>query len=151
MTRSYRIMPDVPFNNGEGHCNNPNCPNPRIYWTDKVLNADTGKKLPLNEPFTGLRPPQIHGCMKQFKPGVFLDKYDNKKKEEDDWNKLKGYTGPQPPPGVHLGVTHLWVGGEFVPLYKCPLCSFQNIHKEVINHHIFYSNDKYHNQSGIII
>ena len=29
-------------------------------------------------------------------------------REEDNWNKLKGYTGPPPPPGVHLGVTHLW-------------------------------------------
>lgn len=143
-------MPDVPFSNGEGRCNNPSCPNPKIYWTDKVLNADTGKKLPLNEPFTGLRPPQIHECMKQYKPGVFLDKYDNKKKEEDDWNKLKGYTGPPPPPGVHLGTSHLWLEDkkEFVRLYKCPLCSFQNIHRDVINHHLKFAYDSYHNQSG---
>lgn len=148
--RNYRIMPDVPFSNGEGHCNNPNCPNPAIYWTDKVLNADTGKKLPLNEPFTGLRPPQIHGCMKQFKPGVFLDKYDNKTREQEKPQR-SGYNGPPPPEGVHLGTTHLWVGGEFVPLYKCPLCSFQNIHKEVINHHIRFAYDKYHNSSNIRI
>lgn len=76
-------MPDVPFDNGEGRCNNPSCPNPKIWWSDKVLNADTGKKLPLNEPFTGLRPPQIHGCMEKYRPGVFLDKYGNREKEED--------------------------------------------------------------------
>ena len=145
-------MPDAPFVNGSGMCNNPSCPNPKIYWTDKVLNADTGKKLPLNEPFTGLRPPQIHGCMKQYKPGVFLDKYDNKGKEKEE-PRRSGYTGPPPPAGVHLGVTHLWLEDkkEFVQLYKCPLCSFQNIHKDVINHHIRYAFDKYHNQSGIII
>ena len=94
--------------------------------------------------------------MKDHRPGVFLDKYDNnnnKKKEEDEWNKRKGYYGPIPPPGVHLGVTHLWLEDKkkFTPLYKCPLCTFQNIHKEVINHHIFYSVDKYHNKSGIVI
>jgi hypothetical protein len=153
MVRHYRIIPDVELRNGDGHCNNPACPNPTIYWNKAVLNADTGKQLPLDEPFTGLRPPRIHECMKQHRPGIFLDKYDNKKKEEDDWNKLKGYTGPPPPPGVHLGTTHLWLQDkrEFVPLYKCPLCSFQNIYKDIINHHIFYSDDKYHNQSGIII
>jgi hypothetical protein len=153
--RNYRIMPDIPFNNGQGRCNNGNCPNPAIYWCKAVLNADTGKQLPLNEPFTGLRPPQIHGCMKEYRPGVFLDKYDNKgrkeKEEEDNWNKRKGYTGPPPPPSVNLGVTHLWYEGEFRKLYKCPLCHFQNIHKDVINHHIRYASDKYHNSSGITI
>lgn len=58
---------------------------------------------------------------------------------------------PDPPEGVILGVTHLWVGGEFVRLYKCPLCSFQNIHKDVINHHIKYAYDEYHNKSGVTI
>lgn len=58
---------------------------------------------------------------------------------------------PEPPKGVLLGITHLWVDGEFVRLYKCPLCSFQNIHKEVINHHIKFAFDTYHNQSGVRI
>ncbi len=69
----------------------------------------------------------------------------------DDWKKPEGYEGPRPPPGILLGITHLWVNGEFVRLYKCPLCSFQNIHKEVINHHIKYASDKRHNESGIVI
>jgi hypothetical protein len=147
-------MPDVPLVNGEGCCNSPACPNPTIYWNKAVLNADTGKQLPLNEPFTGLRPPRIHGCMKQHRPGIFLDKYDNKKKrEEDNWSKLMGYTGPPSPAGVHLGTTHLWLEDkkEFVPLYKCPLCSFQNIYKDIINHHIKFAFDARHNESGIRI
>lgn len=110
---------------------------------------------PLNSPYhpDSNPKPDPHLCMKSKKPGVFLDKYDNKKKEEDDWNKRKGYTGPPPPAGVHLGVTHLWLEDkkEFTPLYKCPLCSFQNIHKEVINHHIRLAFDTRHNQSGIRI
>lgn len=149
--RNYRIIPDIALVNGEGKCNNPSCPNPTIYWNDAVRNADTGRKLPLDEPFIALRPPLIHECMKNYRPGVFLDKYNNKEKEENDWNKRQGYTGPPPPPGVHLGVTHLWVDSEFVPLYKCPLCSFQNIHKEIINHHIKYTSDPYHNKSGVVI
>lgn len=75
---------------------------------------------------------------------------DNDNKE---WKRPNGYFGPKPPPGVHLGVTHLWLVDEqrFTPLYKCPLCHFQNIHKDVINHHIKFASDKYHNSSGIRI
>lgn len=86
--RDYRIIPDIPLNNGEGKCNNPKCPNPTIYWNNAVLNADTGKKLPLNEPFTGLRPPQIHGCMKKHRPGLFLDKYGNQAKRNEDYDPI---------------------------------------------------------------
>ena len=46
---------------------------------------------------------------------------------------------------VILGVTHLLVGGELVPLLKCPFCSFKNIHEEEITHHIRYKEDAKHN------
>lgn len=58
---------------------------------------------------------------------------------------------PTPPPDVQLGVTHLWIDGEFVRFYKCPLCNFKNIHKEVINHHIKFAYDERHNKSGVRI
>jgi hypothetical protein len=86
--------------------------------------------------------------MKKHRPGVYINKYEGfeapKKEEKKPW--------PLPlPEGVHLGTTHLWVDNQFVPLYKCPLCAFQNIHKEVINHHIKFAFDTRHNKSGIKI
>ena len=148
---SYRIIPDAPFRNGEGRCNSPSCPNPTIYWNPQVVHSRTGRQIPLSEPFNPqVKAPLPHQCMKKHRPGVYINKYETSEKEED-WNKLKGYHGPPPPVGVHLGVTHLWYEGEFVRLYKCPLCSFQNIHKDIINHHIFYASDERHNKSGIKI
>lgn len=34
--------------------------------------------------------------------------------------------------------------GEVVPLFKCPFCSFKNIHEEEITHHIRYKEDTEH-------
>jgi hypothetical protein len=101
---------------------------------------------PLNEPFNPhIKAPVLHRCMKEHKPGIYIKKYTDepKKEEKKPWST--------PPAGVHLGTTHLWVNEEFVQLYKCPLCSFQNIHKDIINHHIKFASDKYHNESGIRI
>lgn len=71
---SYRIIPDIPLTNGEGKCNNPGCPKPTIYWNDAVRNSETGKKLPLNEPFIGERPPSVHRCLRQYKPSKYINK-----------------------------------------------------------------------------
>jgi hypothetical protein len=71
---SYRIMPDVPFVNNEGKCNNNSCPKPTIYWNNAVLNKETGKKMPLNEPFTGQRTPQPHRCMRANPPAQYIRK-----------------------------------------------------------------------------
>jgi hypothetical protein len=46
---------------------------------------------------------------------------------------------------VMLGVTHLLVGGQLVPLLKCPFCNFKNVHEEEITHHIRYKEDANHN------
>ena len=73
---SYRIIPDMELRNNEGKCNSDACPNPekRIYWNDAVRNKETGKKMPLNEPFTGQKPPQPHRCMRQYRPGKYINK-----------------------------------------------------------------------------
>lgn len=71
---SYRIIPDIPFHNGEGKCNNPNCPKPTIYWNDAVRNKETGKKMPLSEPFIGEKPPVPHRCMREYKPNKYVNK-----------------------------------------------------------------------------
>lgn len=87
--------------------------------------------------------------MKKHRPGIYINKYEGSgyeapPKEKPPW--------PLPlPEGIHLGTTHLWVEGEFVRLYKCPLCSFQNIHKDVINHHIKFAYDERHNKSNVRI
>ncbi len=70
---SYRIIPDIPLNNGEGKCNNSNCPKPTIYWNDAVRNKETGKKMPLSEPFIGEKPPVPHRCMRQYKPIKYIN------------------------------------------------------------------------------
>lgn len=49
-----------------------------------------------------------------------------------------------PPDDVVLGVTHLSMGGELIPLFKCPFCNFKNIHEEEIRHHIRYKEDAKH-------
>lgn len=45
-----------------------------IYWNKAVRNADTGRPLPLNEPFIGEKPPNVHRCMKQYNPKVYINK-----------------------------------------------------------------------------
>jgi hypothetical protein len=45
---------------------------------------------------------------------------------------------------VILGVTHLLVGGQLVPLLKCPFCNFKNIYEDEIKHHIRYKDDTRH-------
>jgi hypothetical protein len=45
---------------------------------------------------------------------------------------------------VILGVTHLLLNGQIVPLLKCPFCSFRNIHEDEITHHIKYKDDAKH-------
>lgn len=129
------------------HCNH--C-GKDILWKPKGMDFGvkyTGPK-PLN-PIDGKK----HECMRGgTKDGNWYHTPTRaEEREEDNWNKLKGYTGPPPPPGIHLGTTHLWVNNEFVRLYKCPLCSFQNIHRDIINHHLKFAYDSYHNQSGITI
>jgi hypothetical protein len=32
-----------------------------------------------------------------------------------------------------------------VRLFKCPFCSFRNIHEDIVTHHIQYKNDTHHN------
>ena len=149
---SYKILSDNEFRNSPGPCNSPACPSPAIYWNPQVVHSRTGRQIPLSEPFNPqVKAPLPHQCMKKHRPGVYINKYESEEEENWNYNKLSGYHGPVPPPGVHLGTTHLWYEGQFRTLYKCPLCNFQNIHKDVINHHIFYSDDKRHNQSGVRI
>jgi len=72
--RAYRIIPDIPLRNGEGKCNNNTCPKPTIYWNDAVRNKETGKKIPLSEPFIGEKPPVIHSCMREYRPTKYINK-----------------------------------------------------------------------------
>ncbi len=126
------------------HCNH--CGR-EIFWRPPLLDKEIAYKgpKPLNQPDGRT----VHRCMRGgTKDGQFYHTYstnrNDKKEPPPPW--------PLPlPEGVHLGTTHLWVNEEFVRLYKCPLCSFQNIHKDVINHHIQYAFDKYHNSSQIRI
>lgn len=135
------------------HCNH--C-GKDILWRPRLLDKEIAYKGP-----KPLSPPDgefVHRCMRGgTKDGQFY--------HTDPASILKPKSSekqppPSPPPwplplpeGVHLGTTHLWLQDkkEFVPLYKCPLCSFQNIHKEVINHHIKFAFDTRHNKSGIKI
>lgn len=143
---SYRILSDNENRNSQSTCNNANCPTKTIYWNPQVVHSQTGRRTPLSEPFNPhIKAPVLHRCMKQYRPGVYIKKY------EDPPIPHTFYHGPDPPSGVHLGISHLWINHEFVQLYKCPLCSFQNIHKDIINHHIKFASDKYHNQSSIRI
>jgi hypothetical protein len=133
------------------HCNH--CFQP-VLWRPPLLDKEIAYKGP-----KPLNPPDgrtVHRCMRGgTKDGRFY--HTDPTSRQADQSEQKQPTPPPPPwplplpEGVHLGTTHLWVNNEFVPLYKCPLCHFQNIHKDVINHHIKYSSDKYHNASGIII
>lgn len=151
---SYRILSDNDCHNSPGLCNNPSCPNPPIYWNPQVVHSRTGRQIPLSEPFNPqVKAPLPHQCMRQHRPGIYINKYEGYESAGRNQDQK------QPPPpwplplpeGVHPGTTHLWVNNEFVRLYKCPLCSFQNIHRDVINHHLKFAYDKYHNESGIRI
>ena len=123
------------------HCNH--C-GQDILWRPTLLDKEIVYKGP-----KPLNPPdgrEVHRCMRGgTKDGRFYktEAAVPKKEEKHPW--------PTPPPGVYLGTTHLWYEGEFKRLWKCPLCSFQNIHREVINHHIKFAYDEKHNQSGITI
>jgi hypothetical protein len=46
---------------------------------------------------------------------------------------------------IVIGITHLKVNGELVRLFRCPFCSFKNIHEDEITHHIKYKDDISHN------
>jgi hypothetical protein len=120
-----------------------------VLWRPPLLDKEIRYRGP-----KPLNPPDgtfVHRCMRGGTQGrgFFKTEPVQPKKEEEikpPW--------PLPlPEGVHLGTTHLWLKdkNEFVPLYKCPLCNFQNIHKDIINHHIKYAFDTYHNQSGLVI
>ena len=85
--REYRIIPDVELTNGNGHCNNPSCPKPTIYWNDAVRNKETGKKIPLSEPFTGEKPPVIHSCMRTYKPSKYINKTNDAFLEQISYSK----------------------------------------------------------------
>lgn len=129
------------------HCNHCSAD---ILWRPPLLDREIAYNGPKPLEMDGKK---VHRCMRDgTKDGRFYKTEPlSVQREEENWNKRKGYTGPTPHAGIHLGVSHLWVEGEFLRLYKCPLCNFQNIHKEVINHHIFYAYDERHNKSGIII
>jgi len=71
----YRIIPDRSLTNREDICNNPNCPRPTIFWNPSVVHPQTGRSLPLNEPFTMQRPPQRHKCMISNPPPKYISKY----------------------------------------------------------------------------
>jgi hypothetical protein len=45
---------------------------------------------------------------------------------------------------IILGVTHFSINGELVRIYRCPFCSFKNIHEDEITHHIRYKEDFVH-------
>jgi len=75
----YRIIPDRSLTNREDTCNNQNCPRPTIFWNPSVVHPQTGRSLPLNEPFTMQRPPQRHKCMISNPPTKFINKYNHNK------------------------------------------------------------------------
>ena len=126
------------------HCNHCSAD---ILWRPPLLDREIAYNGPKPLEMDGKK---VHRCMRGgTKDGRF---YHTEPTSRQSPEKQPPPPWPLPlPEGVHLGTTHLWVNNEFVPLYKCPLCSFQNIHKEVINHHIFYAFDTRHNKSGIII
>jgi hypothetical protein len=139
--------------NGKGICNNPKCKQD-IYWNSLVRHPETGRQRPLNSPYypdTGAEP-DIHECMKKKPPGQFINKY----QEEDRIKELKKPPEelfpniPRPyPPGVKLGITHLYVNNQFVYLYKCPYCPFQNIYESEIDNHITFTMDKRHEDKDL--
>ena len=72
---SYRLLPDESATNNAGTCNN--CQN-AIWWNKSIRHPDTGRQLPLNEPFQ----PQIraaipHKCMSTNPPKKFINKYND--------------------------------------------------------------------------
>jgi hypothetical protein len=73
----YRIDLEINSVNRDGTCNNRNCWNQyrRIYWNPAIINRETGRQLPLNEPWTAVRPPQVHRCMQDNPPPNFINKY----------------------------------------------------------------------------
>ena len=64
---SYIILPDIEFKNSPDQCNNESCPNKTIYWNPAVKNKETGRAMPLNEPFIGNMPPSPHTCWQRKK------------------------------------------------------------------------------------
>lgn len=128
------------------HCNH--C-GKDIFWRPPLLDKEIA--------YSGPRPLNsdgrtVHRCMR----GGTIDHrfYHTESTSRIGQQKQPPPPWPLPlPEGVHLGTTHLWLQDkkEFVPLYKCPLCSFQNIHRDVINHHLKFAYDSYHNQSKVRI
>jgi hypothetical protein len=47
------------------------------------------------------------------------------------------------PPNV-LEIECVQVGGELIPLLKCPYCKFRNIHEDTIIHHIKWNDNVVH-------
>ena len=131
------------------HCNH--C-GESILWRPPLLDKEIFYKGPKPLNLDGRT---VHRCMRGgTKDGRFYHTDPASQLNEKSATKQPPPPWPLPlPPGVHLGTTHLWLEDkrEFVQLYKCPLCSFQNIHRDIINHHIKYANDEYHNKSGITI
>ena len=130
------------------HCNH--CGND-ILWRPTELDKEIAYRgpKPLNPPYGR----EVHRCMRGgTKDGQFYHTEPTSRQNPKSIEKQPPPPWPLPlPEGVHLGTTHLWVNNEFVRLYKCPLCSFQNIHRDVINHHLKFAYDSRHNQSGITI
>ena len=79
----------MPLDNGEGRCDNSNCPKPKIWWNESVRHIKTGRKIPLEEPFNPMTgPPKPHTCMKKHKPPEFLNGYpDTNNEPPKDWHK----------------------------------------------------------------
>ncbi len=70
----YRIIPDRPTTNSQSTCNN--C-HKTIHWNQSVFHRETGRMLPLDEPWTQQREPQRHKCMATYKPKEYIRKYGN--------------------------------------------------------------------------
>lgn len=125
------------------HCGNP------VLWRPPLLDKEIAYKGPKPLEPDGRT---VHRCMRGGTKDHQFYHTESAGRNQQKSDPPSSPPWPLPlPPGIHLGISHLWYEGEFVRLYKCPLCSFQNIHKDVINHHIKFAYDKYHNQSGVII
>jgi len=113
-----------------------------IYWNPLVRNEKTGRQRALNSPYypDQGQEPDIHSCGPW---GTFTQGKDIPPPAPPKVDPFPHIPKPYPP-GVILGVTHLWWRNEFVRFLKCPFCSFRNIHEDTITHHIKFTKDKQH-------
>ena len=135
--------------NREDLCNNPAC-RAQIWWCnlDQTRHHRTGRQRPLNQPYHPDQNPEpdFHMCMKQKRPGEFINKYHKEDQAKEEKEFLNAPNIPKPPVGVKLGVTHLYYNNKFMELLKCPFCNFRNIHEDTMAHHIRFTKDKKHQE-----